>query len=175
MGPPESSQEAEDRVAKPGLPTTFIEVIPHPHSGVPRTIVPLDGNGPPSEAQAEALLEQLQRPWAPFRTRADFEYTATAVAGGLSDDIVNLQLKGITGPWSVAGSMLTINSAAEMAASLAAAREYVVRVRLFLNPRSHLISAFASFRPVKSALILKGRHIHFNFNIVTLGNGSSTS
>ncbi|KAJ7322002.1 hypothetical protein DFH08DRAFT_818379 [Mycena albidolilacea] len=43
-------------------------------------------------------------------------------------DFVDIQLKGITQDWSVAGSMLTINNSVEMAQSLAAAREYVLPV-----------------------------------------------
>ncbi|KAJ7744400.1 hypothetical protein B0H16DRAFT_1727331 [Mycena metata] len=105
----------------------FIEIIHHPHSGITDpTIIPLDSNEIiPSAPAAEVPLEELERPWASFRTRADFEYTATAVAGGLSADIVDSQLNGINKSRSV-GSMLTIDNSADMARSLAAAREYVV-------------------------------------------------
>jgi hypothetical protein len=47
--------------------------------------------------------------------------------GGHSAGIVNLQLKGFTNSWAIGGSRLTINRTAEMAQSLAAAREYVVQ------------------------------------------------
>lgn len=133
-------QPPEDALpqSEPGMPPppmrNFIEIIHHPHSGITDpTIIPLDSNEiVPSTAAAEVPLEELQRPWAPFRTRADFEYTATAVAGGLSADIVDSQLNGINKSWSV-GSMLTIDNSADMARSLAAAREYVVPVCISIS------------------------------------------
>ncbi|KAJ7082343.1 hypothetical protein C8R43DRAFT_1092786 [Mycena crocata] len=106
----------------------YIEIVSHPHSAVPPNIIPLDTSAPVRDPVNQTSLEELNRPWAPFRTRADFEYTATAVTGALSADIVNQQLQGITGSWSVAGSMLTIRNSTEMAQSLAAARQYVVQV-----------------------------------------------
>lgn len=70
------------------------------------------------------------KPWAPFRTRPDFEYTETAIKGSLRPTEVNAQLAGIHGPWSKAGSNLTIHNHGEMLRSLAAAREYAVPVCL---------------------------------------------
>ncbi|KAJ7768112.1 hypothetical protein DFH07DRAFT_1008731 [Mycena maculata] len=113
----------------PDVDGNYIEVVHHPHSRISTpTIIRLDADvGPPQPSSEKTSPQGIQRPWAPFRTRADFEYTATAVAGGLSADIVNLQLKGINNSWSVGGSMLTIHNSSEMAQSLAAAREYVIQ------------------------------------------------
>jgi hypothetical protein len=136
MGDPGPFPGPDEHAPEPAplLPSrNYIEILSHPDSGVRKsTIIPLDSHTPaPPEGPENFLLEELQRPWAPFRTRADFEYTATAVVGGLSKEIIDLQLRGITGPWSVGGSKLTIQNSAEMEQSLAAAREYVVRVCAF--------------------------------------------
>ena len=68
------------------------------------------------------------RPWAPFNTLADFEYTETAVKGLLSEDLVNRQLAGFNERWSIGGSHLTLRSYKDMQESLAKAREYGVQV-----------------------------------------------
>jgi hypothetical protein len=68
------------------------------------------------------------RPWAPFRTLADFEYTETAVTGLLSEEVVNKQLAGFNKGWAIGGSRLTINNYKDMQGSLALAREYGVQV-----------------------------------------------
>jgi len=68
------------------------------------------------------------RPWAPFRTLGDFEYTETAVIGQLSEDLVNRQLNGICNKWSIGGSHLTIHAYKDMQKSLEKAREYGIKV-----------------------------------------------
>jgi hypothetical protein len=70
------------------------------------------------------------RPWAPFKTLADFEYTETAVKGLLSKDLVNKQLAGFNEGWSIGGSRLTIHNYKDMQRSLAKAREYGIQVLL---------------------------------------------
>ncbi|KAJ7696268.1 hypothetical protein B0H17DRAFT_929612 [Mycena rosella] len=143
---PDSEEHAPELVPSPPG-SNCIEIISHPHSGVRNsTIVLLDPHTPLPERQEKHVLEELQRPWAPFRTRADFEYTSTAVVGGLSKEIIDSQLCGITGPWSVGGSMLTIKNSAEMAQSLAAAREYLLQ-----------------FETVKISAEFEGREYQFEF------------
>ena len=68
------------------------------------------------------------RPWVPFRTLADFEYTETAVIGRLSENIVNKQLEGFHKTWSIGGSHLTIRTHKAMQQSLERAREYGIKV-----------------------------------------------
>lgn len=72
----------------------------------------------------------VSRPWAPFKTLADFEYTETAVKGLLSKDLVNKQLAGFNEGWSIGGSHLTIRNYNDMQQFLANAREYGVQVCL---------------------------------------------
>jgi len=109
-------------------PSKIIKIINHPHSGISDpTIIPLEGTTS-IDSQASLFLSQTEgRPWAPFRTRADFEYTETAVLGLLSKDIVNKQLYGIKNSWS-SHSSITLRSHADMERSLQAARTYGVPV-----------------------------------------------
>ena len=98
------------------------------------TIVPLtSSNISLSSSQASQVAETYfpaheSRPWAPFRTLADFEYTETAVKGLLSKDLVDKQLAGFNGRWSIGGSHLTLRTYKDMQDSLAKAREYGVQV-----------------------------------------------
>lgn len=95
------------------------------------TIVPLtSSNTSTSSSQAAETYFPApeSRPWAPFRTLADFEYTETAVKGLLSKDLVDKQLAGFHGKWSIGGSHLTLRTYKDMQDSLAKAREYGVQV-----------------------------------------------
>ena len=95
------------------------------------TIVPLtSSNTSPSSSQAAKTYFPApeSRPWAPFRTLADFEYTETAVKGLLSKNLVDKQLAGFNGKWSIGGSHLTLRTYKDMQEYLAKAREYGVQV-----------------------------------------------
>jgi hypothetical protein len=119
---------------EPGAPyPTYIKILPHPHStNTDEIIIPVDCGEAALDATqkpTETVLDPIPKPWAPFRTRADFEYTETAVQGLLSKGLVDRQLSGITKCWSVSGSHLTIRNYADMERSLEAARQYGVPVR----------------------------------------------
>lgn len=95
------------------------------------TIVPLtSSNTSLSSSQAAETYFPVpeSRPWAPFRTLADFEYTETAVKGLLSKDLVDKQLAGFHGKWCIGESHLTLRTYKDMQDSLAFAREYGVQV-----------------------------------------------
>ena len=68
------------------------------------------------------------RPWVPFRSLADFEYTETAIVGRLSEYLVNRQLNGFCNKWSIGGSHLTIHTYQDMQKSLEKARDYGIKV-----------------------------------------------
>jgi hypothetical protein len=95
------------------------------------TIIPLSSGATLSSSSQPATTfvpAPESRPWAPFRTLADFEYTETAVKGLLSKDLVNKQLAGFNKKWTIGGSHLTIHTYKDMQESLAKAREYGVQV-----------------------------------------------
>ncbi len=122
----------------PHLPEVYIKIIPHPHSSnTDITIVPLslsDASLVSTQSATTSFLpEPESRPWAPFRTLADFEYTETAVKGLLSKDLVDKQLNGFNKKWSIGGSHLTLHTYKDMQDALAKAREYGVQVSRFYN------------------------------------------
>jgi hypothetical protein len=126
-----NSPEPRDAIPPPA---SYIKIVPHHHSLQRESrVIPLDGTAQ-AESNATAKMtyapKPLNKPWAPFRTRADFEYTETAVQGLLPKHLVDRQLSGIHGSWSKDGSQLTIRSWADMQRSLDAARQYSVQVRV---------------------------------------------
>jgi hypothetical protein len=126
-----SAFSQDNKIHGPFLPEVYIKIIPHPHSvNSDVTIIPLtSSNVSPSSQTSDTFLPvPTSRPWAPFRTLADFEYTETAVQGLLSENLVNKQLAGFNERWSIAGSHLTIHTYKDMQDSLAKAREYMVQV-----------------------------------------------
>lgn len=111
------------------LPATYIKIVPHQHSNAPPTILALDGPLTGDHSESSVYIPDLaSKPWAPFCTQADFEYTETAVLGLLLKDLVNKQLVGIHNLWSTAGSNLMIHNYADMKKSLDAARQFAVPV-----------------------------------------------
>jgi hypothetical protein len=117
----------------PSLPDSYIKIIPHPHSLVlTPVIIPLSFSTMLNASTSlhtqkhEYIPHLVDRPWAPFLTLEDFEYTETAVTGLLSKDLVNKQLSGFNSQWEIGGSCLTLHSYNDMA--LQQARRYVVQV-----------------------------------------------
>ncbi len=78
------------------------------------------------------------RPWAPFKSLADFEYTETAILGLLPKWIVNKQLTGLNSNWAEA-SRITIKNFTEMDKVLSKARKCFVQVNRDQLPSPSLI------------------------------------
>ena len=120
----------------PQLPEEYIKIIPHPHSLDSTTvIIPLSSPmAIPAKATNNILTNRInaERPWAPFLTLADFEYTETAVNGLLSKKTVDKQLSGFNSTWAIGGSHLSIQNSKDMEAALAMACEYIVKVSIFM-------------------------------------------
>jgi hypothetical protein len=111
--------------AAPTLPSKFIKIISHPHSMTTEpTIIPLEGGSVVESTpdKAPTFIQDVgEKPWAPFRTRADFEYTETAIKGLLSKNIVDAQLQGINNHWAKR-SKITLQTYMDMERTLAIAR-----------------------------------------------------
>ncbi|KAK6984149.1 hypothetical protein R3P38DRAFT_3232422 [Favolaschia claudopus] len=113
--PPPSEQEETGEVG-PMLPAVYLLSVPHPkdRKHTFSEVISLSHPKPPSDiADLEARhLENMldaARPWAPWESLADFGYTETAVKGVLSKEIIDMQLKGFSGPWSnEGGSKITL-------------------------------------------------------------------
>jgi hypothetical protein len=113
----------------PDLPF-FIEVVPHPDSGTRTpTIISLDHANVTSKADSSArnINPSDLPPWAPFKSRADFEFTEIAVKSGTPKDLVNFHLRCLHHSWTDS-TRVTFKTYADMSESLAAAREFGIQV-----------------------------------------------
>jgi hypothetical protein len=163
----------EEREYGPHLPNVYIRIVPHPHSiNTDITIVPLTSSNTPSGSLSSKLQAENHfippsegRPWAPFRTLADFEYTETAVKGLLSEDLVNKQLAGFNGKWSLGGSQLTIRTYKDMKNSLVKARQYGIQVSCTIcDLDSFLLTRLSyQFTTDKVSAIYRGERFEFEF------------
>lgn len=87
-------------------PVSFIEIIHHPQSGQKTSsIISLDSETPVQTDTKSVPNNSLQvsdnaKPWAPFRTRADFEFTRTMITKALDRETIETLLKGFNGRWS---------------------------------------------------------------------------
>ncbi|KAJ7875714.1 hypothetical protein B0H14DRAFT_2568563 [Mycena olivaceomarginata] len=113
----------------------YIETIPHPHNdSAAASYISLDNGvtpgGPPEDPDAPSkpfVAQPAYKPWAPFRTRADFEYAESVVLPNMERKWVDVQLAGIAGEWSNSPSNITFRNYAHMEKTLAAARTYRVQ------------------------------------------------
>jgi len=135
--------ESEDEVPNPHMntpsqpvstttPISFIEVFHHPHSGLHSPTRILLDNAPvlfstPSTSTSVANA----KPWAPFRTRSDFEFTEQVVTKCMEKDTVNILLQGYHGKWGTT-TKLTLRGAQDVEESLAAARKFGIQVGLYI-------------------------------------------
>jgi hypothetical protein len=146
-GPEEDRSSGLDAPNGPEVPpsTFYIKTIPHPSSDSAVTsYISLDGGIPPGgrpaapDTPARLFAPQpTYKPWAPFRTRADFEYAESVVLSNMERKWVNVQLAGIGGEWSNSPSNITFHSYDHMEKTLSVARTYGVQVseHFFFNLR----------------------------------------
>ncbi|KAJ6550186.1 hypothetical protein B0H19DRAFT_1298710 [Mycena capillaripes] len=105
--------------------TFYIKTVPHPHNESGTTsYVSLDGAATHSQP---SVPSPAYKSWAPFRTRADFEYAESVVLPNMPRKYVDKQLAGMQGNWSNSPSNITFRNYEHMEKSLAAARKYVVQ------------------------------------------------
>jgi hypothetical protein len=111
------------------LPQEYIKIVPHPSSRDPTIkIIVLSTLTSSKRSEHPTYMPQPEpRPWGPFKSLADFEYTETAILGLLPKWIVDKQLAGFNARWAE-GSRLTIKNSTEMDKVLSKARKYFVQV-----------------------------------------------
>jgi hypothetical protein len=127
---PPSDEPRTYTVALPDVP--YITIAPHPKDiDTFGKIILLSGGGISLRSADEestssnpciAELANAARPWAPWVSLPDFEYAETAVKGVLSEEIINDQLRGFTGPWSGFNSRITLRTYREYRRVLESAR-----------------------------------------------------
>ncbi|KIJ49009.1 hypothetical protein M422DRAFT_246785 [Sphaerobolus stellatus SS14] len=112
------------------VPSSYIEIIHHPHSGKRgSTIISLKNTEQetPHQSLPSCLPPSVSsKPWAPFRTRADFEFVEEMVHEAVRAETVTKLLSGFNGRWAPE-TYITIQNYADFQDSLAAARHFGVQ------------------------------------------------
>ena len=114
--------------------TLFIEVIYHPHNGNrTSTAIHLGASAEKQNASVKRgiCIPLHGKPWAPFRTRSDFEFAEVAVTQGFTAPTVKTLLNGYHGRWAD-HSKITLRDNDSLQESLSAARTFVTQVYLMI-------------------------------------------
>ncbi|KIJ34775.1 hypothetical protein M422DRAFT_263131 [Sphaerobolus stellatus SS14] len=128
----ESEDDAETHPSSldpvPCVPSMFIQIFHHPHSGKHApTIINLDSSLTNSTSVSNssqfAALYPGSRPWAPFRTRSDFEFIEEVVTECLQPKTTDKMLNGYHGH-GAKNTSLTVRNHKDVTLSLAAARKF---------------------------------------------------
>ncbi|KAJ7880657.1 hypothetical protein B0H13DRAFT_2345539 [Mycena leptocephala] len=124
--PPHSSASPAPMARENQRSRIHIEIEYHPHSGKEVDIIPLDLTHT-EESTSTRLQHQLvpagRPPWAPFPSRADFEWAETMYMA--PNKMVAAQLKGMHSNWC-GNSYLTIKTVDDLRMYLERAKHYVV-------------------------------------------------
>ena len=114
--------------------STFIEIIHHPHSGIlePDYIFCDLPSGHPTVDNFDNNMKQsTSRPWAPFKSRADFEFTETVIQAAVHTNTIKRLIQGIRRSWTDPGhSQITFRNMKDFKRSLGAARKFIVQVSI---------------------------------------------
>ncbi|KAJ7777586.1 hypothetical protein DFH07DRAFT_797326 [Mycena maculata] len=111
---------------EPARSRIHIEIEYHPHSNKPPDIIPLDttrGGDSTSARLRRQLVPSGRPPWAPFPSRADFEWAETVYM--LPAEISKAQLKGLHSNWC-RNTNITIKTIDELKVYLERTKNYVV-------------------------------------------------
>ncbi|KAJ7794116.1 hypothetical protein B0H14DRAFT_2392800 [Mycena olivaceomarginata] len=110
------------------LPPRFIFVKHHPHANKPSEIIPLDTDlaSDAPKSTSNAVTPPTDRPWAPFRTYADFKFASRRVKrrapnSEIDEDLLDLQ----DGSFST-DSLVSFRNHRDMERVLAAARTLTI-------------------------------------------------
>lgn len=112
------------------------------------------------------------QPWAPFRTRADFEFCRMTVSKALDRETIEVLLEGFNGRWAHETD-ITIKNYKDYQKSLAAARKFGVQVSVHqLPPSRHSDSETnnRSLKKQKSRITSRAKTIPSPFNTATRGD-----
>lgn len=147
-------------------PELYIEVIHYPHSRKPTsTIIPLDNTqtGALNEDSSCLPLTVTAKPWAPFWTWTDFEFTEEIVTQGFHSKTISKLLAGFNGCWAPE-SYITIKNYSDYKDSLAAASIFGVQVNLSQCYLFHnIFKPLSQFKEGEITHIFWGHEYKFQF------------
>ncbi|KAJ7608965.1 hypothetical protein DFH06DRAFT_1346645 [Mycena polygramma] len=109
------------------LPPRFIFVKHHPHSRKPNEIIPLDAPADTAPSQAPSPTPEPEktptdRPWAPFRTYADFKFASRRVKRRSPNAEIDEDLSDLRDGTLATDSNVTFRTHRDMEKTLTAAR-----------------------------------------------------
>ncbi|KAJ7817727.1 hypothetical protein B0H13DRAFT_1662465 [Mycena leptocephala] len=108
------------------LPSRFILVKHHPHANKPSEIIPLDSSPAsapePAPESTYAAPTVMDRPWAPFRTFADFKFTSRRIKRRAPNAQIDEDLLDLRDGSLATDSLVTFRNHRDMEKALAAAR-----------------------------------------------------
>lgn len=143
----EDSSHQTVQQTRPPVSATYLEIIHHPHSGIsePEYIfrdLPTLGEDLSNNLQTTSRhTKPGAKPWAPFRSRADFEFAEIAVKERFKTQTIGTMLGRIKDDWTNPGhTRLTFHDLDDYKQSLAFARKYVVQVCLKLSLYKNIIN-----------------------------------
>jgi hypothetical protein len=132
---------------RPPTSATYLEIIHHPHSGISEPEYIFRDLPVPEEDLSDDLQTTSRhtkpgaKPWAPFRSRADFEFAEIAVQERLKTKTIGTLLGRIKNDWTDPGhTRVTFHDLDDYSQSLAFARKYVVQVCLRLLLYKNIIN-----------------------------------
>ncbi|KAJ7816411.1 hypothetical protein B0H14DRAFT_2602673 [Mycena olivaceomarginata] len=91
------TDDLDDGVPTVLLPSHYILTVPHPHSGLPATIIPLDRPTLPKTTRTFATGINPSKPFAPFRCYADYDFTSNCVRHAKSKKQIQEELDALHG------------------------------------------------------------------------------
>jgi hypothetical protein len=118
-------------------PTEYIRIIYHPHSKIKKPIIiPINDKVPQTNSNTAPLIHTApvidDRPWKPFKTRADFEFAFEAVTNRDRAGRISSSLKNIKQHYHTGGtSNLTFQTNEDVQQSLSHARKFATKVSQF--------------------------------------------
>ncbi|KAJ6548779.1 hypothetical protein B0H19DRAFT_1299816 [Mycena capillaripes] len=115
------TDDSDDGVPTVLLPSHYILTVPHPHLGLPATIIPLDRPTLPKTTRTFATGINPSKPFAPFRCYADYDFTSNCVRHAKSKKQIQEELDALHGGKWAGECKLTIHTVKDMEASLDAA------------------------------------------------------
>ncbi|KAL1739189.1 hypothetical protein HDZ31DRAFT_49778, partial [Schizophyllum fasciatum] len=120
-------------------PQRYLKVTHHPHANLPPTIIPLDSPMPQVPSGTE--VPHIVKPFAPFRSLADFEFVEHVVNTKASKPQIQNLLDAITNRWipddakaildahGARATSVTYRTVSNVEKSMEYARQYTIQFR----------------------------------------------